>query len=168
MAKLPDEGHKRAFGGLLCLAGPLVPLKSAIMGQGAMSASTTMLEQSLLGAAVGAAGGVASAVFGVGGGVLVTPALGLMMSPHQAVATSLAGMLLPSALAVRAHSAAGNVCWDLAPALSLGAALGAIGGTHLGLGLSGETLNWVLGAGLFVTGARSLTQGWWRKKSVKG
>jgi uncharacterized membrane protein YfcA len=56
--------------------------------------------EALGGAAAGAAGGVLSGLFGIGGGLVLIPLLGLLLRlpQHQAQGTALAAMLLPNGL----------------------------------------------------------------------
>lgn len=71
---------------------------------------------------IGVAAGFASGFLGVGGGVIVVPALAYIfthnhlhptMVMHVAVATSLAIMIFTSMSALYAHSRAGNIHWSL-------------------------------------------------------
>ncbi|MFO0625015.1 MAG: sulfite exporter TauE/SafE family protein [Polyangiales bacterium] len=83
---------------------------------------------------IGFSVGVASGMLGIGGGVLVIPALMLLLDFPQprAVGTSLAMLLPPIGIfAVMRHHRAGNVAW--APAMLMAAAfsLGALGGASV-------------------------------------
>lgn len=83
---------------------------------------------------VGLAGGFASGLFGVGGGVIFVPFLILLLGfdSHLAVGTSLAA-IVPTALAgTLRHAAAGSVDWKGALLL----ALFAVAGAWIGAGLS--------------------------------
>ena len=88
--------------------------------------------------AIGAASGLLAGLFGVGGGVIVVPALILLFTqigmgeawiPHLAVGTSLAAIVGTGAASTYAHHGRGAVRWDLvarlAPGIVLGAWLGA-------------------------------------------
>jgi len=87
---------------------------------------------------LGAATGFAAGLLGIGGGMLLTPFLTLILSSegfpiehvvHVAIATSLATILFTSISSVRAHAKRGAVlwpvAWSMAPGILLGALLGA-------------------------------------------
>jgi uncharacterized membrane protein YfcA len=72
--------------------------------------------------------GLLSGIFGIGGGLVIVPALvlGFNFSQLQAVATSLAGLLLPVGLfAVLEYHRRGLVHWRAAGLIALGLTLGA-------------------------------------------
>jgi uncharacterized membrane protein YfcA len=88
--------------------------------------------------AIGAVSGLLAGLFGVGGGVIVVPALILLFAqigmvsewiPHLAVGSSLAAIVGTGAASTYAHYGRGAVRWDLvarlAPGIVLGAWLGA-------------------------------------------
>jgi uncharacterized membrane protein YfcA len=88
--------------------------------------------------AAGAFAGTAAGLLGVGGGLIVVPALTLLLEArgvpgtalvHTAVGTSLATIAATSTASVWAHRRAGAVAWGqvrrMAPAITVGAALGA-------------------------------------------
>jgi uncharacterized membrane protein YfcA len=84
-------------------------------------------------ALTGAAAGLFSALFGVGGGIIVVPLLiGLLAYDAKvATATSLAAIIFTSAFGVAAHGALGNVEW--VKALLVG--IPAMGGLLVGLAI---------------------------------
>jgi uncharacterized membrane protein YfcA len=88
---------------------------------------------------IGLTAGVASGLFGVGGGVLIVPALSLLagFAQERAVGTSLAVLLPPVGLAaVLAYWHNGNVDWKagilIAVGLFIGAWVGAQGAHKMG------------------------------------
>ncbi|WP_226644921.1 sulfite exporter TauE/SafE family protein [Microbulbifer variabilis] len=98
---------------------------------------------------VGAAAGTIAGLFGVGGGLIIVPALVLVFTAmgvsldiltHMAVGTSLATIIVTSISSVRAHNKKGAVDWHLfwvmAPGILLGSWLG------------GVTAKWLPGAWL--------------------
>lgn len=102
---------------------------------------------------IGLATGIASGVFGIGGGVLLVPALIYLAKfpQHTAIGTSLAVLLPPVGLgAVLAYYRSGNV--DLQAALIVAAALlvGGWLGAQLAAHMRGQVLQLVFG--LFVLG----------------
>jgi uncharacterized protein len=87
--------------------------------------------------AIGAASGLLAGLFGVGGGVVVVPALILLFAqigmgsewiPHMAVGTSLAAIIGTGAASTFAHYRRGAVRWDLVARLAPGIVLGAWSG----------------------------------------
>ncbi len=79
----------------------------------------------------GVAGGIGSGLFGIGGGVIMVPILGLMLgfSQHRAQGTSLVALIPPTGiLAVLAYGEAGYVSWKTGLLLIPGVFLGGIAG----------------------------------------
>jgi uncharacterized membrane protein YfcA len=102
---------------------------------------------------IGVASGIASGLFGIGGGVLIVPGLVYLagMTQHRATGTSLAVLLPPVGLAATIeYYRHGNV--DLRSALIVAAALFAGGwlGAFFGNNLAGPYLR--LAFGVFVVG----------------
>jgi uncharacterized protein len=116
--------------------------------------------QLLPAATVGLASGYLSGLFGVGGGVIVVPALTVScptMTHREALATSLAAMCLPALLGTLTHYRAGNCSLAVAPFLAAGALVGAYIGGQISLQLSDEApLQWGFCALLTVLGARTI------------
>ncbi len=87
----------------------------------------------LLFLAIGLAGGVLSGLFGIGGGVLIVPALIFLarLQPTMATGTSLAALLLPvGALGAWQYHKQGNVNVVAALCIALGLAAGAYFGAR--------------------------------------
>ena len=87
---------------------------------------------------IGMGAGMSSGLFGIGGGVLIVPALVYLLDfpLHRAVGTSLAVLLPPiGAAAVYAYYRAGHIDWQaaltLAATVFVGAWLGAMAANHL-------------------------------------
>jgi uncharacterized membrane protein YfcA len=97
-------------------------------------------------AAIGLVSGIASGLFGVGGGILIVPALMLLMKfpTHTAMATSLVALLLPvGAWAVCNYYASGKITnQHIIYGLVIGACLfvGAFIGSKIALSLDQATL----------------------------
>lgn len=97
---------------------------------------------------LGAAAGFLSGMFGVGGGVIIVPALILILGfePKTATGTSLAALLLPVAIfAVLSYAHAGHVNFRVAIPLAICLAIAAPFGAKLALSLSNRTLAQVFG-----------------------
>lgn len=102
---------------------------------------------------IGLAGGVLSGIFGIGGGVVIVPALIYLagFSQHRATGTSLAVLLPPVGLmAVIEYYRHGNVDLRVALWVAAGLILGAWAGAFWANRLSGPVLR--LAFGVFVTG----------------
>jgi uncharacterized membrane protein YfcA len=83
---------------------------------------------------VGVAAGFLSGLFGVGGGILMVPAMVLLLSMEQrrAHGTSLTAILPIAVSGTIGYAVEGSVDWPVAAWLTLGSAgLGAVIGTHL-------------------------------------
>jgi uncharacterized protein len=91
---------------------------------------------------IGLAAGFFSALFGVGGGIVVVPLLILLagLGSKQATATSLAVIGLTAAFGVVAFSALGEVEWDDAAIVGLPAMAGTLAGTALQQRVSSRVL----------------------------
>src|ERR1051326_8375098 len=92
---------------------------------------------------IGLVVGIVSGVFGIGGGILIVPALLLLgkMEPFTATGTSLAALLLPvGALGAWKYYKNGHVNWTAAMMIALGIFVGAYFGAVAAQGLSPTTL----------------------------
>lgn len=111
---------------------------------------------------IGVVVGAFSAVFGVGGGVLVVPVLALAFGfdQHLAQGTSLA-VIVPTAVAgAGAHHKRGYLKLRLAAALGLGGVVGVLAGAAIALGTSADLLRDVFGVFLVVFGLRIVAEAW--------
>lgn len=111
--------------------------------------------------ALGLVAGVLAGVFGVGGGVILVPALVLLLglSQHEAHATSLAAILLTAAAAAVPYAVQGDVAWGPAALLALGAIVGAALGARVMHRLPASALRRVFAVVLLVAAARLLLGG---------
>ena len=112
----------------------------------------------LLAGVIGLVSGVTSGLFGVGGGIIMVPAMVLLMKLEMkvAVATSLA-VIIPTALAgsIQNH-ALGRIDWRVAWALIPLAVVGGWGGTWLKEQVPAEPLKQAFGGFLLLVGLRLL------------
>ncbi len=93
--------------------------------------------------AIGVVAGILSGLFGIGGGVVIVPALLLIarMKPETATGTSLAALLLPvGALGAYRYYRSGFLDLPVALRLALGLFLGAWLGAHIALRLPPKEL----------------------------
>lgn len=112
---------------------------------------------SFLIAVIGLAGGVLSGLFGIGGGLLIVPALILTARFPIATAagTSLAALLLPVGLfGALEYYRAGHVDVGAAGVIALGLLVGAYFGARIGTSLPPEGAQRAFGIFLLVVGAR--------------
>ncbi len=109
--------------------------------------------------------GVASGMFGIGGGVLLVPLLGLLFefSQHRAQGTSLVALIPPTGvLALMAYSKEGFVSWKTGLLLIPGVFLGGIIGGILAKKVKPQSLRKVFAGVLVLLGAWQALDAWWR------
>ena len=108
--------------------------------------------------------GVASGMFGIGGGVLLVPFLGLLFafSQHRAQGTSLIALIPPTGiLALLAYAKEGFVSWKTGLLLIPGVFLGGILGGILAERIKPRTMREVFAGILFALGAWQAFSAWW-------
>lgn len=121
-------------------------------------------------ALIGLAGGALAGTFGVGGGVIMVPALVIFaaLSQREAAATSLAAIIPTAAVGSFSYALNGNIDWIAALVLAIGAVLGAQLGTFIMQRVSQRALVWgfagfqvvVIASLLFTTPQRSAEIEW--------
>ncbi len=102
---------------------------------------------------IGILSGILAGVFGIGGAILVIPALVFILglSQHEAQGTSLAFMLPPvGILATWNYWKEGQVNWKIALVLSLTFVIGAYFGSQLSINISDKMLRRVFGVLMLV------------------
>jgi len=103
----------------------------------------------------GLAAGVASGLFGIGGGTIMVPILGLLLgfTQHRAQGTSLVALIPPTGLlAVLAYGKAGYVDWRTGLLLVPGVFLGGIAGGNLAKRIPSVAMRKIFAALMFVLG----------------
>ncbi len=111
--------------------------------------------------AVGLIAGVASGMFGIGGGLVIVPGLVAVLRYDQkrAVGTSLAALLPPVGIgAVVTFYEAGKIEVATAALVAAGLVLGAFGGARVALGLPSATIKRLYGVFLIVISLRFIFQ----------
>jgi uncharacterized membrane protein YfcA len=111
----------------------------------------------LIVAAIGLVAGVLSGLFGIGGGIVIVPALILLagFTITNAAGTSLAALLLPvGALGAWQYWQAGMIDVRAAIILAIGILLGAYVGARLGIALPAAAVQRAFGVLLVVVGLR--------------
>jgi uncharacterized membrane protein YfcA len=103
---------------------------------------------------IGLVAGVFSAVFGVGGGIIVVPLLVSLAAfrIHQAAATSLGAILVTASAGVALYAARGDVRIGYAALVGLPAVAGALVGTQVQQRLTGSRLTFGFAALLTAVG----------------
>jgi uncharacterized protein len=108
-------------------------------------------------ALIGLIGGVLSGLFGIGGGLVIVPALILVAGfpIAKAAGTSLAALLLPVGLfGALEYYRAGHVDIQAAAVIAIGLLVGAYFGARIGTSLSPQVAQRAFGVFLLVVGAR--------------
>ncbi|MBL38872.1 MAG: hypothetical protein CMP07_10740 [Xanthomonadales bacterium] len=118
--------------------------------------------------AIGAFAGILAGLLGIGGGLVIVPAVtallisqgaGIDLAVPMAVATALGSMLLTSAASAWSHARRGTVDWHAVFRLGPAVALGALLGARFATGLSGPALARVFAAITAVIALRMLLGG---------
>ena len=108
--------------------------------------------------------GVAAGMFGVGGGVLLVPLLGLLFAfeQHRAQGTSLIALIPPTGvLALMAYSNEGFVSWETGVLLVPGVFLGGIAGGKVAKWIKPRLMRQIFAGILFALGALQAFSAWW-------
>jgi uncharacterized protein len=102
--------------------------------------------------AIGLVAGFFSALFGVGGGIVMVPLLILWLGfeAKTATATSLAAIIITASVGVAAHGALGNIAWGYALLIGIPAVAGLLLGLSLKDRISGRALTLAFAAVLVV------------------
>ncbi len=106
---------------------------------------------------IGLVGGVLSGLFGIGGGLVIVPALILVVGfpVAKAAGTSLAALLLPVGLfGALEYYRTGNVDIRAAALIAIGLLIGAYFGARIGTSLSPQIAQRAFGIFLLIVGAR--------------
>jgi uncharacterized membrane protein YfcA len=109
--------------------------------------------------------GIASGMFGIGGGALLVPLLGLLFAftQHRAQGTSLIALIPPTGvLALMAYAKQGFVSWKTGFLLIPGVFLGGIAGGLLAKKIQPRRMRQVFAGMLFVLGVFETLSAWWR------
>lgn len=107
---------------------------------------------------VGACAGLLGALCGIGGGIVMVPAFTqiLGIEHKQAVATSLAIIIITALVATANNTRAGFVDWRIVAAAAVGAAAASWWGTDLMHSFQSTTLTRIFGVTLLIFGAKML------------
>lgn len=109
-------------------------------------------------AAAGLAAGLLGGLFGIGGGLVLVPALLLIgLERHRAHATSLAGIILIGLSGAFSLSVADSVRWDVGLTIGIGGVVGSILGASIMHRMSVRGLTAAFGLVLLVAGIRMIS-----------
>ena len=117
--------------------------------------------QYLIAGIIGLVSGIASGLFGVGGGIVMVPAMMFFLSPpirdiKQAIGTSLVVIVPTALMGSYKHLAQQNVEWRTALALAPLAIAGSYFGAWLTKSLAADDLKRLFGAFIMLVGAKLL------------
>lgn len=108
---------------------------------------------------LGLTAGLASGLFGIGGGIIMVPLMLILLKfePQKAIGTSLAAMIPPvGLLGAREYWIAGRIDLPVAAMLALGILIGAYFGARLNLNLDPGLVKKVYGTFLVAMGVKML------------
>jgi uncharacterized membrane protein YfcA len=117
------------------------------------------MSEDLLYIALGVAAGILSGLIGIGGGVIIVPALVFLFgfTQHQAQGTTLALMVPPIGLpAAWTYFKQGEVRLEVAMLVCAGFFIGGFLGAKLATGISNATLERVFGIAMLIVSAKML------------
>lgn len=109
--------------------------------------------------------GIASGMFGIGGGTLLVPLLALLFAfgQHRAQGTSLIALIPPTGiLAFLAYSRAGYVSWSTGLLLIPGIVAGGVLGGRLAERIQPRRMRQIFAGMMFALGAWQAIAAWWR------
>lgn len=116
-------------------------------------------------AITGIIAGLCAGLFGVGGGMVIVPALIWILVaygipadivPHVAVGTALATIILTSISSMSAHHKRGGVRWEIFKNMSKGLVLGSLVGAWMVTFIDGADLQAILGVGAILMAIKML------------
>ena len=108
---------------------------------------------------VGIFAGTLAGMFGIGGGVIIVPALIAIFSylefheniiVHLAIGTSLASIFFTGLASAYSHNSKKGIIWEAFYPLAIGIFVGAIGGAIIANNISGNTLRSIVGIFLLI------------------
>ena len=113
----------------------------------------------------GAFAGVCAGLFGVGGGMIIVPALVWIFTAyhfppevvtHLAIGTSLATIVITSISSMTAHNKRGGVRWDIWRKMGLGLVIGSLIGAGVAESIDGQALKAIIGGGALLVAIKML------------
>lgn len=159
MHRIPEKGLRLGFVAFLVIVAIRMLIGIELSGDAHVPELSSV--QLLALAGVGLATGGLSAVLGVGGGIVLVPALvlGFEFSQHAAEGTSLAVIVPTALLGAARHTVRGYTRWRTGLTVGAGGILGGLGGAVVALTLQGLLLQRLFAVFLLVMGAHVLLRG---------
>lgn len=111
---------------------------------------------------VGLGAGILSGMFGIGGGIIIVPALITLLhfDQKEAQGTSLGALLMPVSLgALIEYSNQGALNWNAVLPVAIGLLIGALGGSQIALSLSSKTIKRLYAIFLLIISIRFILGG---------
>ncbi len=162
MQRSPGWLLQALFGGLVVIAGARI-LSLSTAPEATVTHLTDPSAGLLLGYALAGLGmGVLSALFGIGGGILLVPVLVAVFdyTQHMAAGTSLAVMVPIALVGAFRLTRPGLTKWAEGARYGIGAIVGAFIGASLALMLSGGLLRLLFGVLMLIVGAQMSWKAW--------
>lgn len=115
--------------------------------------------------AAGSLAGILAGLFGIGGGMIIVPALIYIFKvqgvpeaalTHVGIGTSLATIIVTSISSLRAHNSKGAVNWSVWKRMAPGLATGSLIGAGIASIIHGDSLQAIIGVGAFLVGLKML------------
>jgi len=113
----------------------------------------------------GAFAGLLAGLFGIGGGMIIVPALIYIFKAqgvpdaaltHIGIGTSLATIIVTSISSLRAHNSRGGVNWNVWKRMAPGLVIGSLLGAAIASIIHGNSLQAIIGVGAFLVGLKML------------
>lgn len=159
--RIADHRLQIAFGIVLSIVSIrlFLPVSSGVTSPDDLPTITALTAFSFI--LIGIGMGILSALFGIGGGILLIPVLVTLFDFEQqfAAGTSLAVMAPISLIGAIRQTKPGFTDWAMGLRLGAGSVLGAIGGALLALALPGEVVRWVFAVVLLIVAVRMVRTG---------
>jgi uncharacterized protein len=161
MKRIPERELRIAFGVFLIL----VALRMMVGVEATAGPSELQGAAYAWMALLGLATGVLSSIMGIGGGLLMVPALVLLFGfgQHAAEGTSLAVVIPTALVGAMRHSRSGYTAWRMGLMLGLAGIVGGVVGAQLALALEGLILQRLFAVFLILMSVRML-----RKQKARG
>lgn len=149
--------------GFCCVIVAVIVRKCAIIAQFLLIKDDEMIY--LWFVIAGTVAGLCAGLFGVGGGMVIVPALIWILTAydlppsivaHVAVGTALATIILTSISSMTAHNSKGGVRWEIFKNMSKGLVLGSLVGAWLAAMIDGSSLQSIFGAGAILMAIKML------------
>ena len=113
----------------------------------------------------GACAGILAGLFGIGGGMIIVPALIYIFTAqgvpeaaltHIGIGTSLATIIITSISSLRAHHSRGAVNWSVWKRMAPGLVIGSLTGAGIASIIHGNSLQAIIGIGAFLVGMKMI------------